>query len=71
MLALKGIPEGEDFDGKALTAIIAPEFLEKFPLQSVKTHDDREWETARQERMKEAADRTERLEQLKSLGYIN
>ncbi len=71
MLVLKGIPVGDDFDGKALTGIIAPEFLEKFPLRDVKTHDDREWETARQDRLKEAADRTERLEQLKSLGYIN
>ena len=29
------------------------------------------WEQARQLRMKDAADRAERLEQLKSLGYIN
>ena len=71
LLALKGIPVGEDFDGAAMLNVIAPAFLDAFPIRSVKTHDDRAWEAARQGRMKEAADRAERLEQLKSLGYIN
>jgi len=71
MLALKGIPVGEDFDGHVLHDVIDPAFLKAHPVRTVKTHDDREWEAARRTRMKEAADRTERLEQLKSLGYIN
>ena len=71
ILALKGIPVGEDFDGTVMLNVIAPAFLEQFPVRTVKTHDDAAWEAAREARMKEAADRAERLEQLKSLGYIN
>ncbi len=70
ILALEGIPVGEDFDGKALLDVIDPAFLERVPIRTIATHDDRAWEEARQARMKEAADRAERLEQLRSLGYI-
>jgi hypothetical protein len=70
LLALEGIPLGEDFAGKPMTNIIDPEFLKKVPLRTVKTHDDKAWDAARSARMKEASDRAERLEQLRSLGYI-
>ncbi|HEX5131851.1 MAG TPA: alkaline phosphatase family protein [Candidatus Krumholzibacteria bacterium] len=71
MLALKGIPVGADFDGKPMLNVITPAFIARVPVRTVKTHDDGAWEKARQLRIKEAADRAERLEQLKSLGYIN
>jgi hypothetical protein len=70
LLALEGIPLGEDFYGKPMTNVIDPEFLKKVPIRTVKTHDDKAWDDARQARMKEATDRAERLEQLRSLGYI-
>ncbi len=70
LLALQGIPLGEDFVGKPMTSVIDPEFLKKVPLRTVRTHDDKTWDEARQARIKEAADRAERLEQLRSLGYI-
>ncbi|HKW15819.1 MAG TPA: alkaline phosphatase family protein [Candidatus Krumholzibacteria bacterium] len=70
LLALEGIPLGEDFAGKPMTNIIDPEFLKKVPVRTVKTHDDKTWDAARAARMKEASDRAERLEQLRSLGYI-
>lgn len=70
LLALQGIPLGEDFVGKPMTSVIDAGFLEKVPLRTVRTHDDRAWDEARQSRIKEAADRAERLEQLRSLGYI-
>ena len=70
LLALEGIPLGEDFAGKPMTNIIDPEFLKKVPVRTVKTHDDKAWDAARAARMKEASDRAERLEQLRSLGYI-
>jgi hypothetical protein len=54
-----------------MLGIVDPAFIARVPVRRVKTHDDRDWESARQLRMKEAADRSERLEQLKSLGYIN
>lgn len=70
LLALQGIPMGEDFVGKPMAGVIDPEFLKKVPPRTVRTHDDRAWDEARQTRIKEAADRAERLEQLRSLGYI-
>jgi hypothetical protein len=70
LLALEGIPLGKDFVGQPLTNVIDPEFLKKVPIRTVKTHDDKAWDDARQTRMKEASDRAERLEQLRSLGYI-
>jgi hypothetical protein len=70
LLALQGIPLGEDFVGKPMVGLIDPEFLKKVPLRTVRTHDDKAWDQARQTRIKEAADRAERLEQLRSLGYI-
>jgi len=70
LLALEGIPLGQDFAGKPMTNIIDPEFLKKVPVRTIKTHDDKTWDEARAARMKEATDRAERLEQLRSLGYI-
>jgi predicted AlkP superfamily pyrophosphatase or phosphodiesterase len=70
VLALEGIPLGKDFDGKPLLNVIDPAFLKRVPLRTVDSHDDRAWEDARQSRMKQAADEAERLEQLKSLGYV-
>lgn len=70
LLALQGVPLGEDFVGKPMTAVIDPEFLKQVPLRSVRSHDDKAWDEARRTRIKEAADRAERLEQLRSLGYI-
>ena len=70
LLALQGIPLGQDFVGKPMANVIDPEFLARVPVRTVRTHDDRAWDEARRTRIKEAADRAERLEQLRSLGYI-
>ena len=70
LLALEGIPLGKDFVGQPMTNVIDPAFLKQVPIQTVKTHDDKAWDEARRSRMKEASDRAERLEQLRSLGYI-
>ncbi len=50
--------------------VIEKSWLEKYPVRTIKTHDDKVFEEARAARMREAADQAERLEQLKSLGYI-
>lgn len=70
LLALKAIPIARDFDGQVLTNVIEPAWLERFPVREIATHDDKAFEAARTQRMKEAVDQAERLEQLKSLGYI-
>jgi hypothetical protein len=70
LLALQGIPLGKDFEGSVMRNVIDPEFLSRAPVRYVKTHDDKKWDEARADRMREAQDRAERLEQLRSLGYI-
>ena len=70
LLALKGIPIGEDMDGRPLTSLIQKERLEAAPPTFVPTHDSGEWLDARTARSGQSADDAERLEQLRSLGYI-
>jgi hypothetical protein len=71
LLSLKTIPLAEDMTGAPLSAVIAPDWLERAgDIPRVKTHDDRAWHSARRERVRDAVDQAERLEQLRSLGYI-
>jgi hypothetical protein len=70
LLVLQGVPLGEDFVGRPMTRVIEPEFLKRVPSRTVRSHDDPAWDDARRARFREAADRAERLEQLRSLGYI-
>ncbi|MDH3196991.1 MAG: alkaline phosphatase family protein [Candidatus Krumholzibacteria bacterium] len=71
LLALKGIPLAEDMSGTPLAAVIDPALLARArTLPRVKTYDDRAWQGARRERIREAVNQNERLEQLRSLGYI-
>lgn len=70
LLALKDIPVARDFDGTVMENVIETSWLQRFPVRTIKTHDDKTFEEARAARMREAADQAERLEQLKSLGYI-
>lgn len=71
LLALKNIPVARDFDGGVLTGVIEGSWLERFPVREIDTHDDKAFEAARGARMRAATDQAERLEQLKSLGYIH
>jgi predicted AlkP superfamily phosphohydrolase/phosphomutase len=70
LLAIKGIPVGEDMDGTPLRSVIDLDWMERSGIRYVPTHDTEEWLAGRQERIREAVDQTERLEQLRSLGYI-
>jgi predicted AlkP superfamily phosphohydrolase/phosphomutase len=70
LLAMKGIPVGEDMHGKPLNHLIAPTRMDALGLSYVDTHDTPAWLAGRDERMRDAADQAERLEQLRSLGYI-
>ncbi len=70
LLALKGIPLGEDLDGQLLRGVVETAWLEDHPIRYLRTHDTSEWQAARQERIREAVAQSERLEQLRSLGYI-
>jgi hypothetical protein len=53
-----------------MASVIDGAWLEQHPISIVDTHDDSSWQAARRQRVKEAVDQNERLEQLRSLGYI-
>jgi arylsulfatase A-like enzyme len=66
LLALKGIPRAADMDGAPLAELIQAAVAEEV----VPTHDTPEWLATRRARMRDAMHQSERLEQLRSLGYI-
>jgi len=70
MLALMGIPVGADMPGKVLADLIDPAFLEAHPLRKVPTHTPPGWFRKRVLPDVETPRSDERLEQLRSLGYI-
>jgi arylsulfatase A-like enzyme len=70
ILALKGVPMGEDFDGAPMAQLFAEGWLEANPVRVVATHDTDQWQESRKARQIDAVDELERLEQLRSLGYI-
>lgn len=73
LLALVGIPAGLDMDGRVLDAVLTPLPGTTRPAP-VATHDTAEWLAGRKRPAAPAAlsgdDETERLEQLRALGYI-
>jgi hypothetical protein len=73
LLALAGIPLGRDMDGRVLDAVLVPLPGTTRPAP-IATHDTPEWLAARAGARPPAAsggdDDSERLEQLKALGYI-
>jgi hypothetical protein len=70
LLALRGIPVGEDMDGEVLADWIEPGFLEENPVRTVDTHDTPEWLASRPDHLLVPEVEEERKEQLRSLGYI-
>ena len=75
LLTLMGLPVGEDMDGQVAEGLIERAFLDRFPRLSQPTHDDRAWLAERKRHVRDegnasAQDQQERLEQLRSLGYL-
>jgi predicted AlkP superfamily pyrophosphatase or phosphodiesterase len=66
LLVLMDIPLGEDMDGEPMRDLILP----GHEVRRIPTHDTAEWQAGREGRKREAVDQTERLEQLRALGYI-
>ena len=69
LLALCGVPYGDDMLGRPLTGILDPAFLAAHPPASVPTHDDAAW--LARERPAPEVDDPERREQLEQLGYLD
>ena len=70
VLALQGIPVGRDMDGAVLEDVLEAGFLERYPLSFVDTHDTDEWLANRPNQLLSEEVESERLRQLRSLGYI-
>jgi len=70
ILATKGVRLGKDLDGLPMLDVLTPEWRSLSEISYVDTHDTKEWLDARNDRIRQAVDQTERLEQLRSLGYI-
>ncbi len=70
ILAVEGIPVGKDMDGSPMRSVIDFEKLGSKEIRYIPTHDTQEWLAAQPKRIREAVDDSERLEQLRALGYI-
>jgi hypothetical protein len=72
ILALRGLPIGEDMDGAILDDLLVPDFFQDRVPRSIPSHDTPEWLDSRIK--SEAPARSgdeERLEQLRTLGYFD
>ena len=65
------IPLGRDMDGRPLAQLATDDFDISNQPESVSTHDTRAFLASRPTLRMDAASHRERLEQLRSLGYIN
>jgi hypothetical protein len=70
VLAVNGVPIGEDMDGTPLSGLLDMKKLGRSGIRYVSTHDDPKWLAEQKTRVRTAVDETERIEQLRSLGYI-
>ena len=70
ILAMMRIPVGKDMDGRVLTKIFRDEFQINLQTAAVDTHDTSEFFARRRIKALPHPGEKERLEQLRSLGYI-
>jgi predicted AlkP superfamily phosphohydrolase/phosphomutase len=71
ILALLGVPVGRDMNGSVLTDVISAAALEAHPPRWIDTHTTADWLESRANQVVPTLDEEERLEQLRSLGYID
>jgi hypothetical protein len=70
LLALSGLPIGKDMDGKILRRILDQEFLLEYPPGFIPSHDSPGWRESLAEFEPTDEEERDRLEELRSLGYI-
>jgi arylsulfatase A-like enzyme len=70
LLALLALPRGADMDGHVLTSMLDPAFLAAHPLSEIPTWTDPAWTAARRPYRTSAGEDAERVDELRSLGYL-
>ena len=70
LLYLFDLPIGADMAGKVLESTLEAGRLERQPARSIPTHDSPAWRAEREALRIDQRDLTERLEQLRRLGYV-
>lgn len=70
ILTLQEVPVGRDMDGAVIEDVLRPEFLQRHPPSFVDTHDTDRWPLDRPDQSLTEGAESERLRQLRSLGYI-
>jgi hypothetical protein len=71
LLALKGVPIASDLSGRVLTDLIEPRFLDSLAIEYGPPVDFSPWHERREEQPLPADVEQKRLEQLRSLGYVD
>lgn len=71
LLVLLNIPVGKDMLGQPLTRIIEPEWLARYPISTVASHDTKKWLEFQASRIVPAGDSEEYRKQLRDLGYVD
>lgn len=70
LLELSGLPAGEDMDGEILKAVLDSKFLAANPPTFVASHDEPGWREHLATFQPSEEEERDRLEELRSLGYI-
>lgn len=70
LLALLGIPVGDDMQGRPRVEWFEAACLQEAPPRTLPTHESAKWQEQRQRLRMQATDREERIHQLKELGYV-
>jgi hypothetical protein len=70
ILAITQVPVGDDLPGVVLESLLSPDWLREHPLRSVDSHETADWRLRLGASTEPIAEQ-ERLEQLRSLGYID
>jgi predicted AlkP superfamily pyrophosphatase or phosphodiesterase len=68
IMAVLGLPISEDMDGRVVTEIIEPSFLQKHPIQTISSYDD--YITLIKQKVSKEVDQKDMIDYLRSLGYI-
>ena len=70
LLWIKGLPNARDMAGIPMKEVLDPGWVAAHPIENVDSYDDEAWLASREDRIRDAVDQNERVEQLRSLGYI-